>query len=270
MNAVPQPIRVYYKTRDPFCLSRDQMFDGPFTPDDFGAVALVDGEAGQLSKPEAIFARLNDEERPGWQSIRSLSTGDVVEISGVMHQCLMLGWRKVTEADAEALRARFGIISLPPAWGLADAVRRTEGLLEMAQDALCQTVDHPRTDPDIARQRVIAARAVLAPYATAWPTATASTPTSFRFTLHDGSEDSVATQEVLIFLSEHVEIVIPEPGQTPGVMDPDNELAVTRVELLDGDVRAMLWDQNTVKCAGDATVVTIAPACALVTGLPEG
>ena len=267
MNAVPQPIRVYYKTRDPFCLSRDQMFAGPFVPEDFGAVALVDGEAGQLSKPELIFARMNDEERPGWQSIRSLSTGDVVEISGVMHQCLMLGWRNVTPDNARALRARFGIGNLPDQHQvLADAILRAAGLLDQAQEALSETVDHPRADPDVARQWVNAALAVLAPYCDE----SEPDPQPIRFTLRDGCEGSDRTQEVLIFLSEHVEIVIPEPGQTPGVMDPDNELAVTRVELLDGDVRAMLWDQNTVKCAGDATVVTIVPACALVTGLPEG
>jgi hypothetical protein len=267
MNAAPQPIRVYYKTRDPFCLSRDQMFAGPFTPEDFGAVAVVDGEAGRLISSEMIFARMNDEERPGWQSIRSLSTGDVVEIGGVMHQCLMLGWRKVPLDSANTLRARFGISPLPDQpQVLTAAIQRAAGLLDTAQEALSETVDHPRAVPYVARQWVNAALAVLAPHRGD----SEPHPQPIRYTLRDGSEESDRTQEVLIFLSEHVEIVIPLPGQTPGVMDPDHELAVTRVELLDGAVRAMLWDQETVQGAGDALVVTIVPACVSVTSLPEG
>jgi hypothetical protein len=266
MNAAPQPIRVYYKTRDPFCLGRDQMFDGPFMPEDFGVVALVDGEAGQVSNPELIFARLNDEERPGWQSIRSLSTGDVVEIGDVMHQCLMLGWRTVTPDNASALRARFGISDLADQRQVpTDAIQRAASLLAQAQEALSETVDHPRVDPYVARQWVNAVLAVLAPYRGE----SELDPQPIRFILRDGSEGSDRTQEVLIFLSEYVEIVIPLPGQTPSVMDPDHELAVTRVELLDGAVRAMLWDQDTVQCAGDAMVVTIVPACPSAMSLPE-
>ena len=267
MNAIPQPIRVYYKTRDPFCLSRDQMFAGPFVPEDFGAVAVVDGGSGQLISPELIFARLNDEERPGWQSIRSLSTGDVIEIGGVMQQCLMLGWRNVTPDNANALRARFGISPLPDQpQVLTDVIQRAASLLDMAQTALSETSDHPRVDPYVARQWVNAALAVLAPCRGE----SESDLQPIRFTLHDVNEASDRTQEVLIFLSEHVEIVVPRPGQTPGAMDPDNEIAVVRVELLDGDVRAMLWDQDTVQRAEEATVVTIVPACASVTGLPAG
>ena len=169
--------------------------------------------------------------------------------------------------SANTLRARFGISPLPDRpQVLTDAIQRAAGLLDQAQEALSETVDHPRADPYLARQWVNAALAVLAPHHGD------SEPDSqpIRYTLRDGSEESDRTQEVLIFLSEHVEIVIPLPGQTPGVMDPDHELAVTRVELLDGAVRAMLWDHDTVQGAGDAMVVTIVPACASATGLPEG
>jgi len=254
------PVRVYYKTRDPFVISRPDLFTSPFDPADFGAVSLVEDETSDLTNPEKVFARLNADDRSGGQSVRSLSTGDVVEIHGRMQQCLPLGWREVTDADAEVLRARFGIVSAPPAWGLADAVRRAEGMLEMVQDALGETSDHPWPDPNIARQWVVGARAVLAPYVTAWPTATQSVPASFRFTLHDVNEDSAVTQDVLIFLSEQVEIVVPRPGQTPSHMDPDHELAVARVELCAGDVRAMLWDYETLEAADDAQVTVLFPA----------
>lgn len=254
------PLRVYYKTRDPFFISAGDPFAGPFNPVDFGAVSLVEDDSGDLTSPGKVFAWLNADDRPAGQSVRSLSTGDVVEIHGRMQQCLPLGWREVTDADAEALRVRFGIVSAPPAWGLADAVRRAYDMLEQAVDDLGETVDHPHPDVSSGRNWAVTARATLAPYAIAWPTATQAVPASFRFTLRDANEDLAATREVVIFLSEHVEIVVPRSGHVPRVMDPEHEEAVTRVELLDGEVRTMVWDREAVQSADNATVLTLVPS----------
>jgi hypothetical protein len=82
---------------------------------------------------------------------------------------------------------------------------------------------------------------------------------TIRFTLADVDE-SGRTHPVIIHLTEHVEVVVPKLGVTPGVMDPDNELAVARVELMDGEVRAMLWDHAAVEHATESMVVTLIPA----------
>lgn len=267
----PASIRVYYSIVQPF-----DFFPKPFQPAAFGVVSLVDNTAGDLNSPEQVFAHLNADDRPGGQSVRSLRIGDVVEINGRMQQVLEMGWREVPAAEAEALRARFGMISAPPAWGLADAMRRAYDMLEMAAADLCETIDHPRPNVQGGRNWAVAARAVLAPYAIAWPTATQAMPTSFRFTLQDRHmlaevEDAAATQEVLIFLSEHVEVVVPRSGQTPGFMDPEREEAVARVELWDGEVRVMLWDHVAVRADDDdsATILTLVPSRATAI-LPEG
>lgn len=276
MTPIRPVIRVFYKTRTPFLISADDPFAGPFKPADFDVMSLIENPVGGLDNPERVFALLNADDRPNGQSVRSLSAGDVVEINGRMQQCLVLGWREVGDADAEALRARFDIVSAPPAWGLADAVRRVDGMLEMALAELCEAVDHPQPNVQSGRDWTHAAHAVLAPYVTAWPTATQAMPASFRFTLHDRhalaeDEDAAATQEVLIFLSEHVEVVVPRPGQTPGFMDPEREEAVARVELWDGEVRVMLWDQAAVRADDDdsAFILTLVPNRTTVI-LPEG
>ena len=82
---------------------------------------------------------------------------------------------------------------------------------------------------------------------------------TIRFTLADVDE-SGRTQPVIIHLTEHVEIVVPKPDVTPGVMDPDNEWAVARVELKEGEVRAMLWDHAAIEQATESMVVTLVPA----------
>ena len=82
---------------------------------------------------------------------------------------------------------------------------------------------------------------------------------TIRFTLADVDE-SGRTQPVIIHLTEHVEIVVPKPDVTPGIMDPDNELAVARVELMEGEVRAMLWDHAAIEQATESMVVALVPA----------
>jgi hypothetical protein len=253
----PAAIRVYYNTAQPCAL-----FPPPFAPTDFGVVALVENTDRDLNTADRVFNHLNADDRPGGQSVRSLSVGDVVEIDGRMQQCLEAGWREVADAEAEALRARFGIVSAPPAWGLADAMHRAYDMLEQAMNDLCETVDHPQPNVRGGYDWAVTARAVLAPYATAWQTATQAMPAVFRFTLQDGDalaedRDAVATQEVLIFLSEDVEVVVPRPGQTPGFMDPAREEAVVRVELWDGEVRAKIWDQAAVREDADDSALIL-------------
>ncbi len=110
MVAVAQPVRVFYNTRCPFGL---RMPDSPaLEPADYDAV-LVIHEPG-LRTVEAVWARLNDDERPGGQSFRAMCSGDVVEISGVMHECLSLGWRTVDVVGVNALRQRFGLANYVP------------------------------------------------------------------------------------------------------------------------------------------------------------
>ena len=142
------PIRVYYKTREPFLVSEDASLE----PVDFEAIVVLndlaissDGQgqpyvfevtpdeqidvlyvgesisdcAAWMARPapaDQVFERLNQDERPGGQSFRSMSVGDVVEINGVMQQCLSFGWRMIMPDRAKALRQHFGLrpnIALP-------------------------------------------------------------------------------------------------------------------------------------------------------------
>jgi hypothetical protein len=89
---------------------------------------------------------------------------------------------------------------------------------------------------------------------------------TIHFALHDVDE-SGRTQPVIIHLTENVEVVVPKQGVTPGIMDPDNEWAVARVELMDGEVRAMLWDRKIIEHATESMVITLIPA--QVTALPS-
>ncbi len=85
---------------------------------------------------------------------------------------------------------------------------------------------------------------------------------TIHFALHDVDE-SGRTQLVIIHLTENVEVVVPKPG----IMDPDNEWAVARVELMDGEVRAMLWDRKIIEHATESMVITLIPA--QVTAMPS-
>jgi hypothetical protein len=73
-------------------------------------------------------------------------------------------------------------------------------------------------------------------------------------------DESGRTQPVIIHLTENVEVVVPRPGVMPGILDPTHEWAVTRVELMDGEVRAMLWDHGIIEHAAESLVVTLVPA----------
>lgn len=105
------PIRVYYTSS---LWARLRLSDAPpINPADFdGLIVLTDP---QLISPDGVWACLNDDDRPGGQSFRSMCSGDVVELNGVMHECLSLGWRTVDAAAADALRQRFGLANhVPP------------------------------------------------------------------------------------------------------------------------------------------------------------
>jgi hypothetical protein len=82
---------------------------------------------------------------------------------------------------------------------------------------------------------------------------------TIHFALQDVDE-SGRTKPVIIHLTENVEVVVPKPGVTPGIMDPDNEWAVARVELMDGEVRAMAWDHEAVASGAESVVLTLIPA----------
>ncbi|MBI5567674.1 MAG: hypothetical protein HY870_22435 [Chloroflexi bacterium] len=102
---VSQPVRVYYNTRRPFAL---RMPDSPaLNPADYEAVIVI--HEPNLRTADAVWARLNEDERPGGQSFRSMCSGDAAEIEGVLHECLSLGWRVVDPVAANTLRQRFGL-----------------------------------------------------------------------------------------------------------------------------------------------------------------
>ncbi len=79
-------------------------------------------------------------------------------------------------------------------------------------------------------------------------------------TLHFALQDvdgSGRIQPIIIHLTENVEVVVPKPGVMPGLMDPANERAVTRVELMAGEVRALVWDHAAVETDTEPLVVTL-------------
>jgi len=100
-----KPVRVYYNTRRPFGL---RMPDSPaLDPADYEAVIALNDPT--LQQPDEVWARLNEDERPGGLSFRSMCSGDVIEINGVLHECLSSGWRVVDPVAANTLRQRFGL-----------------------------------------------------------------------------------------------------------------------------------------------------------------
>ena len=110
-NQPSPPVRVYYNSR---LWSRLRLSDAPpLTPAEFDGLIVLNDPT--LITQDDVWARLNDDERPGDRSFRSMCAGDVVEIGGQMHECLSLGWRVVDRASAAALRQRFGVIYVRPA-----------------------------------------------------------------------------------------------------------------------------------------------------------
>ncbi len=79
-----------------------------------------------------------------------------------------------------------------------------------------------------------------------------------RYDLTDVAEPG-RTQHVDIYLTENVEVVIPKVIDEAHQVIGDNERAVARVELFEGEVRAMLWDETCCVAAGDDGMAQIVP-----------
>lgn len=103
------PIRVYYNSQ---MWSRLRLSDAaPLKPADFDGLVVLTDKA--LRTVDDVWACLNEDDRPGGRSFRSMCSGDVVEIDGQMHECLSLGWRPVDSVAANVLRQRFGLPAQP-------------------------------------------------------------------------------------------------------------------------------------------------------------
>ena len=103
------PIRVYYTSQ---MWSRLRLSDAPaLKPADFDGLVVLTDKA--LRTVDDVWACLNEDDRPGGRSFRSMCSGDVVEIDGQMHECLSLGWRPVDSVAANVLRQRFGLPAQP-------------------------------------------------------------------------------------------------------------------------------------------------------------
>lgn len=65
---------------------------------------------------------------------------------------------------------------------------------------------------------------------------------------------------VIIRLTEHVEVIVPKTSDPDPILSGANERAVARVELLDGEVQALLWDHAAVEQDIEPQVMRLAPA----------
>ena len=65
---------------------------------------------------------------------------------------------------------------------------------------------------------------------------------------------------VIIRLTEHVEVIVPKTGDPDLILSGANERAVARVELLDGEVQALLWDHAAVERDTEPQVMRLTPA----------
>ena len=70
---------------------------------------------------------------------------------------------------------------------------------------------------------------------------------------------------IIIRLTEHVEVIVPKTSDPDPSLSGANERAVARVELLDGEVQALLWDHAAVKHDTEPKVIRLtsadAPPC---------
>lgn len=82
-----------------------------------------------------------------------------------------------------------------------------------------------------------------------------------RCDLTDVSEPG-RTQHVDIYLTENVEIIVPKVADEAHQVIGDNERAAARVELFEGEVRAMLWDEAACAASGDDGMARIVPLVA--------
>ena len=65
---------------------------------------------------------------------------------------------------------------------------------------------------------------------------------------------------VIIRLTEHVEVIVPKTNDPDLILSGANERAVARVELLDGEVQALLWDHAAVAYDTEPQVIHLTPA----------
>ena len=65
---------------------------------------------------------------------------------------------------------------------------------------------------------------------------------------------------VIIRLTEHVEVIVPKTSDPDLILSGANERAVARVELLDGEVQALLWDHAAVEHDTEPQVIRLTPA----------
>lgn len=76
------------------------------------------------------------------------------------------------------------------------------------------------------------------------------------------ADGSGKKREVVVHLTENVEAIIQRVADKDHGIIGDNELAVARVELFEGQVRAMLWDETTCNAPGDEGMAQIVPLVA--------
>jgi hypothetical protein len=65
---------------------------------------------------------------------------------------------------------------------------------------------------------------------------------------------------IIIRLTEHVEVIVPQISNPDQRLNGTNERAVARVELLDGEVQALLWDHAAVEHDTEPQVMRLTPA----------
>ena len=65
---------------------------------------------------------------------------------------------------------------------------------------------------------------------------------------------------IIIRLTEHVEVIVPRISDPDQQITSANERAVARVELMDGEVQALLWDHAAVEHDTEPQVIRLTPA----------
>ena len=72
--------------------------------------------------------------------------------------------------------------------------------------------------------------------------------------------DGIDRLPVIIRLTEHVEVIVPHISDSESSTTGAHERAVARVELLDGEVQALLWDHAAVEHDTEPQVIRLTPA----------
>lgn len=106
------PIRVYYNSQ---MWSRLRLSDAPaLKPADFDGLVVLTDKA--LRTVDDVWACLNEDDRPGGRSFRSMCSGDVVILRSTVRctNACHWGWRPVDSVAGEVvLRQRFGLPAQP-------------------------------------------------------------------------------------------------------------------------------------------------------------